>query len=416
VTGIAVYSLAHRKNAPLGYHLLTGPLGYWNALGILSAISLLLAAGFATGGFRRELRLVAAAAVPLLAVVIYLTHSRASLLGLAGGLFVGAFLHPWLGRRRRAAAVAVAVVALAVVAIAAARAGGPGALLGKTYGAFRAAPAARGASEQRILTISGNFRTQYWHVAWLQYRAHPWLGTGAGTFDMYWDKNRNTIYGALDAHDLYLETLAELGPIGLLLLAGTLALPFVALRGARRDSLLAAAVGGYIAFLVHATFDWDWEIPAVTMAGLFCGAGVVALAPGRLHPVRGPVRAGALGVLAVLAAFALVTYRGNSAQDDSVTAAAHGKFVQADTAARTAARWLPWASEPWRLRGEAQLGLGQLEAARSSFRTALDKDPRDWKLWFDLALATKGDERRHAIDEASRLNRYSLEVRSLRGE
>ena len=64
----------------------------------------------------------------------------------------------------------------------------------------------------------------------------------------------------LDAHSLYLETLAELGLVGLALLVLALAPPLVAgFRGVE-----AAATGGYVAFLIHAGLDWDWELPAVT--------------------------------------------------------------------------------------------------------------------------------------------------------
>jgi hypothetical protein len=77
-----------------------------------------------------------------------------------------------------------------------------------------------------------------------------------------------------DAHSLYLETLAELGLLGLALLGLALAPPLLAaFRGAS-----AAAAGGYVAFLVHAGLDWDWELPAVTLAGLLCGAALIALA------------------------------------------------------------------------------------------------------------------------------------------
>src|SRR5207253_2468042 len=68
-------------------------------------------------------------------------------------------------------------------------------------------------------------RASYFRVAWHdQIRAHPLLGTGAGTFGLYWERSGKVLRfgGALDAHSLYLETLAELGPVGLLLLGATL--------------------------------------------------------------------------------------------------------------------------------------------------------------------------------------------------
>ena len=54
-----------------------------------------------------------------------------------------------------------------------------------------------------------------------------------------------------------------------------LAVPLLALRR-RGDPLLAAAGAGFVAFVVHAGVDWDWELPSVTLAGLACGAALLA--------------------------------------------------------------------------------------------------------------------------------------------
>jgi hypothetical protein len=116
-------------------------------------------------------------------------------------------------------------------------------------------------------------------VAWHQYLSHPLLGSGAGTYGRFWLESGRVAQwgGALDAHSLYLETLAELGPIGLCLVAAFLLYPLG--RAVERRALppVAPAAGAMTAFLVHAGLDWDWELPAVVVAGLACGA-VVAFA------------------------------------------------------------------------------------------------------------------------------------------
>jgi O-antigen ligase len=103
------------------------------------------------------------------------------------------------------------------------------------------------------------------------------LGSGAGTFGRYWLQSGpvGRFGGALDAHSLYLETLAELGPIGLVLLAGFLLYPLRRVVEARHLPGVPAATGAAVAFLVHAGLDWDWELPAVTVAGLACLAAVL---------------------------------------------------------------------------------------------------------------------------------------------
>lgn len=81
-----------------------------------------------------------------------------------------------------------------------------------------------------------------------------------------------------DARSLYLETLSELGPLGLALLLVALGVPvYVAFR-ARRHPLVPAAFGAYVAYLLHAGVDWDWEMPAVTLTALFIGASIVVAA------------------------------------------------------------------------------------------------------------------------------------------
>jgi hypothetical protein len=153
------------------------------------------------------------------------------------------------------------------------------------------------------------YRPAYWHVAWKEAAAHPALGGGAGTFADYWSRygDPNLAGGALDAHNLYLETLAELGVVGLVLLVAALVLPLLVALRHRSNPLAAPAIGAYAAFLVHAVVDWDWEMPAVTLAALACGAAVLLLeretAPAR--DLSAPARVTLLLVALALAVFVL---------------------------------------------------------------------------------------------------------------
>jgi O-antigen ligase len=412
IVGIASYALV--EGAPAGGQPLSGSLGYWNALGILAVIGIVLALGFASAAVPLWARLAALASVPVLGTTLYLTHSRGAVVALAAALVAMAFLHPLLSGSRRLVAAGLTVVAVAALIAGAVHAGGPTQLLGRSVGEFRAAPASHGRHSEKLLTLSGNFRSDYWHVAWGQYRAHPLLGSGAGTFGLYWDRDRKTIYGATEAHNLYLETLAELGPAGLLLLAATLLVPFLALRRAP-GPLAAGAACAYLAFLVHAGVDWDWELPAVTVAGLLCGGSVIVAAGGSYVTLGRAWRNVAFAALGVLAAFTAAAFLGNSAVQASEEASARGNLAHAEERARAAVHWTPWSSTAWRVKGETELAMRNRPAARRSILNGLHKDPRDWRLWFDLARATSGSERRRALTEAARLNPYSGEVRALRG-
>src|SRR5205085_10550675 len=117
----------------------------------------------------------------------------------------------------------------------------------------------------------------------------------------------------LDAHSLYLETLAELGPVGLALLAVALAAPLAAAVRARRRTLVPIAAGAYVAWLVHVAYDWDWELPGVTIAALGCAAAALAAARRERSFSSLAARTGLLTIVAVAGAFALFGLLGNRA-------------------------------------------------------------------------------------------------------
>ena len=345
ITAVAAYALATRLFPDeFGYetggpYQLLRPLGYWNALGILGVLGLLLALGV-VGEAPRRIRPFATAAVPVLAATTYFTFSRGAWVALAAGVLVLVSLHPQrarvaaasavvvpvaavtvlvssradalthagapldaatrdghrlafglvalvglaavaaplrrrlarprpAGRRaRRGAALALAVVMVGGAAALVVGAGGPSALIGRSSDAFRGPFTQTGGSlNSRLLSTSGNSRADYWSVAWSTAADRPLHGAGAGTFDIAWYRERPGHVAVRDAHSLYLETLAELGVPGLLLLGAVVLVPLVA-AFVRRHWAAASAAGAFSAYLVHAGLDWDWEIPAVTLAAL----------------------------------------------------------------------------------------------------------------------------------------------------
>jgi cytochrome c-type biogenesis protein CcmH/NrfG len=121
-----------------------------------------------------------------------------------------------------------------------------------------------------------------------------------------------------------------------------------------------------------------------------------------------------VGLTLVLAASAFVALRGNRAIAASEAAASRSNWTVAAANARTAIRWAPWSARAWQLLGEIQIQQRQLGSARSSLRRALEKDPADWAIWFDLATIATGRERTHALDAAAKLNPLDPEVAALR--
>lgn len=432
---------------------LSEPIGYANGVALLAVIGLLIAVGMAARASRAVVAAAVAATAPLLAATLYFTFGRGAWLALAVGLGVAVAVDP---RRLQLAATAAAVgvpagaavvashelepgwplagtilalcataagvayalrrstvevpprirtafavslVALPLLAAAAflVRVGGPDA----AYDSFAATPTpVHGDVSVRLFSTAGSSRSDYWRVAWEAYADEPALGDGAGTFARTWLAERPIPQPATDAHSLYLETLAELGPVGLALLLVALGAP---LAGNRSPVALAP----YVAFIAHAGQDWVWELPAVTVAGLACGAAMIV-------PPTGPrvprVAAVAPAVLCLLVA---LSYTGNRAVAASVAAADRGDYRAAADDARTARRLQPWSDEPWRLLGEAQLASGALAAARDSFQRGLERDSGDWELWLDLGLASHGPARRAAWGRAASLNPMSPELQEL---
>ena len=321
---------------------------------------------------------------------------------------------------RQAWAVLLVLAGVALIAALFVRFGGPVTIVRHAHAAFKAPPVgitAPGSNlNRRLFSFSGNGRAELWGVARDDYRAHPWRGSGAGTYERYWLAHRTRAAKLRDAHGLYVEILAELGPVGLSLLIVALAVPIAAAVRARRLPLVPAAAGAYIAYVVHAGVDWDWEMSGVTLTALICGAALLVAARRETEPRRIslPIRMSVVGALLVLAGFAFVGLVGNDALSASKRAVTTGDGAKAEAEARRAIRWAPWSVEPLKALAQAQLVEGDRAAAQATLRRAIAKDRRDWDLWYRLALASEGPTFRKAIAAAARLNPLSPEIAELR--
>ncbi len=319
-------------------------------------------------------------------------------------------------RRRVAGAVVALVVLLGVAGLV--WVGGPSAIVDRARESFvEEPPATTQGLDRRLLSASGNGRAAYWRVAARMVGREPLLGDGAGSFGRAWVRERPVANEARDAHNLYLETLAELGPVGLALLLTVLAAPFAPLRRVRRDPSAAAAASVLVAFLLHAAVDWDWEIPLLSLVALACGATLLVLDPRQRSVALTTGRRLALvgAVCAVLGA-ALVVHVGNRAAGDALDALAADEPERAAAAARRAQTWMPWSSEGDQLLGEALAADGRDEAAREVLRRAARRDPGEWSIWYDLATVSTATERVNALTRARELNHLSVEIEALAAE
>ena len=321
--------------------LLKQPITYWNAMGVLAAVAIVLAARVMGDVQRRPAWGTAAAiACAPLGAGLGLTASRGAIAALAAGLAALVLLAPER-RQARAALLALGASALGGLAaslIPAVRTLEGGAAERRLQGlaalaVLGAIAAASALVERRVVPASGRTRLprpgralaplavialaavlvpalvggggrglggnrhDYWTVAAGVFADHPVRGAGSGAFVVEWAREREIEESVRDAHSLYLETAAELGLLGLLVLGLFFAGVVAAGRGAhRRDAALAAGpCAALVVLLMHAAVDWDWEVPAVTLPALVLAGVLVwsddASAPAGLpKPPRWPAR------------------------------------------------------------------------------------------------------------------------------
>jgi hypothetical protein len=317
-------------------------------------------------------------------------------------------------RAREAFVAALALLLVAALSATFVRFGGPATIARNGWDAFAAPPTrVSGSLNNRLFNLSGTGRLPQWRVADNEFRRHPLLGSGAGTYELFWFKYRPYVGQIRDAHNLYLETLGELGVVGLVLLVLAFAPPLLAAARARGRSLVPAAFGAYVAYLVHAIVDWDWELPAVTFTALACGAAILVSArEGKsVFVLKTRIRAGAVAVTLSLLVFVVIGLVGNSATSSATNAANGGNWRRVEAKTQTARRWAPWSATPLQLHAQAELAAARLGPARRDFQRAVAKEPHDWTLWFGLAQVSDGRAARRALDQARKLNPRSPEIR-----
>src|SRR5205807_5208001 len=90
-----------------------------------------------------------------------------------------------------------------------------------------------------------------------------------------------------------LQTLAELGLVGLVLLLVFMAgVALGAVRALRTGAPPVAAVAALVTYLIHSPLDWDWQMPAVTLVAILLAGKLLAVASDAYSPsaIRGASR------------------------------------------------------------------------------------------------------------------------------
>lgn len=216
-------------------------------------------------------------AVLLMAVALIMTNSRGGLISLVAEiLFVIVIAGPGLGHREQSrtsllmrTALMRAAMALGlgmILFLGALAVGGPG-VFGRLLGTVNAADPTTG-------------RAHFWNVTLDVIKNHPILGSGLGSFSVIYTRydSGNGLYRLEQAHNDYLQTLADGGIVG-----GLLGLSFLIIlffRGfARRNTddkfrrgVATGALAGCFAVLVHSAFDFTLHTTANALLFLVLAA------------------------------------------------------------------------------------------------------------------------------------------------
>jgi hypothetical protein len=267
------------------------------------------------------------------------------------------------------------------------------------------------AQTRERLTDPGNGRLPLWKVAVKMYRTQKLHGTGAGTYQQYYPRYRTQDYYVSDTHSLYLQSLSELGIVGLILIVlvvgGILVGLAIRVRGPDR-ALYAALFAMVLAWAVHQAFDWDWQMPAIALPIFaLAGLGLARPADGKLRRSGLPFNRTliALGLLVIAVCPLLVSISYDHVQD-SEQALTHGNCPSVKHQALSSLSYSAARPQAYGLIGVCDLKEGFATGAVSAMAKAVSYEPQGWEYTYLLALAraSAGMDPHATLLRAGRLN------------
>ena len=311
--------------------------------------------------------------------LIWLTLA-ASVVGLVYALVDRRITVP--GRVRRVAGAFVLVIVIAAVIAAPVSffttVAHPGGYLQDKWHAFKHAPKSESGSTHFISLGSNRYDT--WRVAFDEFRRHPLAGIGERGFAPAYLVLRRTGETPVRAHSVEMDALGELGIVGLLLLLAGLVPPIALfIRGTRRRELAATAGFATAAYwLVHASGDWNWNVPAVGLPFfIMLGAGAAWAGEGR--PLRARVTLSLAGLAAAVALFAFAP--------PWLSARLSQHALEGSSSPASDLRWArrldPLSVQPYLVEADVARTAA---AAIPPLQKAARKQPRSVEVRFELAL------------------------------
>ncbi len=225
IWGITEYATG--KSATIELH----SVGHVNHSAIYLALALVLAIPFLRLLEGRPEKIFISLSSVIILISLILTGSRATILGITAALIVMFIFTK--GKKQSAYAFTAVIAAAVIISI--------------------SVPDLQLLQKNTSLSdMSLIHRIKLWENAWEMFTLHPVVGVGAKHFKFY-----NTLDSGSHAHNLYFNTVAQLGIVGFISLASLFYLIIKSLKAYNnRESLLwTAALGAFIIVLVNGIFN-----------------------------------------------------------------------------------------------------------------------------------------------------------------
>ncbi len=281
------------------------------------------------------------------------------------------------------------------------------------------------------LTAVASVRARYWKEALQVFGAHPALGAGAEAYATARLRYRKATLVVVHAHGFIVQTLADLGIVGLLIALTLLASwVFEARRPTRplnrppsrytpeRVGLLSMLCI-VVVFGAHSLIDWTWYIPGNACVALLCAGWLAGRGPLRLAGAEAPetdsprwrLRGGrrldprvAVAGVVVLAAL-LVAWmewqpqRSEEARAQALSLAESGHRRASLEAAHTAVSRDPVSAEARFALAAVQAAAGLSARARATLQETVRLQPSNPQTWLELGRYDVREHPRDALKE-----------------
>jgi O-Antigen ligase len=300
------------------------------------------------------------------------------------------------------------------------------------------------------LTAVASVRARYWKEALQVFGAHPALGAGAEGYATARLRYRKATLVVVHAHGFIVQTLADLGIVGLLIALALLASWMLEARRSTRPlnrpasrytpervgllSMLCIVV----VFGAHSLIDWTWYVPgnacvALLCAGWLAGRGPLQLAGARAPETESPrwrlpggrrldprvVGAGVVVLAALLVAWMeWQPQRSEEARAQALSLAEAGHRRASLEAAHTAVSRDPVSAEARFALAAVQAAAGLSSRARATLQETVRLQPSNPQTWLELGRYDVSEHPRdalHELEAAVYLNPESITPEAVSG-